>query len=136
MQKIDAISLLPQSPPFIFVDHLVFENDSYHSELLITEKIPLLNNGFLTEGGMIEHIAQTLAAIEGKKSFETQDEIKNGYIGAIKNFNIISLPKIGDKISTYIESIKKIANISVITCSVKIDTKSIASCELRVFLEE
>jgi len=56
------LKLIPQRAPIIMVDALLSFNDTkVVSGLTITSDNMFVQNGYLTEPGLIEHMAQTVA---------------------------------------------------------------------------
>ena len=95
------LSLIPQRPPFLLVDRLVaYTPTEATSEFEVRPECPLCHDGMLSESGMVENIAQTCAAYIGYRNLD--QEVKIGVIGAIKQLEIMTQPRIGQTISTTI----------------------------------
>ncbi|MEO8117090.1 MAG: hypothetical protein ABI653_05520 [Bacteroidota bacterium] len=62
----NILKLIPQRPPFVMVDHLINadEKTAETSFLILPENL-LVENGFLSEAGLMENMAQTAAAKAG-----------------------------------------------------------------------
>jgi predicted hotdog family 3-hydroxylacyl-ACP dehydratase len=60
----------------------------------------LVENGRFTEAGLVENIAQTAAARAGYISTRSNQPVKVGYIGSLKNLEIYHLPKVNDELET------------------------------------
>jgi len=56
-----------------------------------------------------------------------------GYIGAVKNVEVLYLPKIGDTIETVLIQKNKIGNAAIVDGKIFLDNELIASCELTIF---
>ena len=90
----------------------------------------------MSECGLIEHIAQSAAARVGFIFKSKQQPIPIGYIGSVNNFELNKLPQVGDDISTTIEIIQEVFNITLIKASCYIGDEEIASCKMKIFLEQ
>ncbi|MFZ1798669.1 MAG: 3-hydroxyacyl-ACP dehydratase, partial [Chitinophagaceae bacterium] len=103
MIPIDILKIIPQRPPFVLVDHLLFadENSAETSFLIHPENI-LAENGYLSEAGLMENMAQTAAAKAGYEAFKKNRPVARGFIASVKNFEVISLPAVGQEIRTSI----------------------------------
>src|SRR6185436_172755 len=88
---------IPQREPFIMVDELEESNEVlFITNFTIREGHQFVEAGYFTESGLVENMAQTAAAGKGYNAKQGGGEAAVGYIGALKNLYINSLPKIGD----------------------------------------
>ena len=136
---------LPQHPPFLMVDTLetIDDKSAVSTFKILSDNVLLEDDTLFTEAGMIENIAQTAALQAGyhfsspstdKVSVSTQAPV--GYIGALKDFQILQQPKVGDLLHTTIIIEHQIGRASVIKGEIKIGTQVIATGELKIFLQE
>jgi hypothetical protein len=94
-----------------------------------------VDNGEFSECGLIEHIAQSAAARVGY-IFKSQNQtIPIGYIGAVNDFSLVENPKVGDTITTTIEVIQEVFNITLIKALCVVDGKEVAACKMKIFLD-
>ena len=99
LRAIDVHELLPQQEPFVMIGSLVY----FDRTLTITETKVQADNIFVDENhfsasGLMENIAQTCAARIGYvNKFILKKAIQLGFIGGIRNFEVIELPVVGDK---------------------------------------
>ena len=130
--------LIPQRKPFIMVDQLVcFEDKSFTSTLKITSDNFFYKNNVFQEEGIIENIAQTAAAGAGYSFKVNNEDIKLGYIGAIKNVKIHFLPEINSTITTTIELVGRVMNVDIVEG--KVYNKNgdiIAFAEMKIFIDK
>jgi predicted hotdog family 3-hydroxylacyl-ACP dehydratase len=128
--------LIPQAPPFVMIDAIVkSEATLTRSTLKIKAENIFVENGLFREPGLLENIAQTAAAGVG---FEAQKENRPapiGYIGAVKNFEVFSLPKVGSTVETEIFVSNRIFDVTVITGKVWYDNILLAQCEMKIFVQ-
>ena len=128
---------IPQAAPFEMIDRLTAAGDhDSHSQLTIREDNIFVVNGFFTEPGLIENMAQTAAAGIGYQAMkEQQDKPPLGFIGQIKNLSIYHLPEVGSRISTEIIVETALLNVKVLKGKVSIGQQLIAEGSFKVFVE-
>lgn len=136
LKDIDITKLIPQRPPIVMVDRLVFASeDMAQSEFVIRNDNVFVANDCLQDVGMIENIAQTAAAMFGVRFVISGDKVPVGYIGAVSNLNLYSLPKVNDKLETKIVLEKEIFNASLLKGSISVNGQLLLECEMKLFLE-
>jgi predicted hotdog family 3-hydroxylacyl-ACP dehydratase len=129
------LELIPQAPPFVMVGQLTYADELItRSTFTIAADNSMVANGFFTEGGLLENIAQTAAARVGYIAKTENKPIAGGYIGAVKDFEVFFLPAVGNDIVTEIKIENQIFNVSVITGQVWCNNELAARCEMKVFL--
>lgn len=127
--------LIPQRQPFQLIDALIdFEASKGTSSFVVSAEHILCNESHLTEAGLIENIAQTVAAHAGYASKLNDEPVLVGFIGGIKNLIILELPKIGDTILTTIMIENKVMNALIITGQVMCNNTCLTSCEMKIFI--
>lgn len=132
---IDAKSLLPQKEPFVMVDQLILsEQDRAITQFYIKEDNVLCENGFFSPSGMLENIAQTVAAGRGYEGAKSGETPKVGYIGSIKNLQIHFLPLQNTEIKTEITILNRVLNFTSVNGKIIVGTNVAAECELVVAL--
>lgn len=133
----DIMEYIPQRPPVVMIDSIV-----EISESKIVCKFEVKNdNLFVAEGrflepGIIENMAQTIAAGAGYRAKEKNEKVKLGYIAAIKNLNIYELPSVGDILNTSVQIVNEVFSVTIVQAEVMCGNKAVASCEMRIFIEE
>jgi predicted hotdog family 3-hydroxylacyl-ACP dehydratase len=130
----DIIDLIPQKHPFVMVSKLlsVDEKSTRSSFIVAADNIFVKNNQF-QEAGLLENIAQTAALRAGYMAKTENKAVVNGYIGAVKDFEVFSLPKTGDGLITEISIIDRIFDVTVISGKVWHNETLLAQCEMKVF---
>ncbi|WP_218625326.1 3-hydroxyacyl-ACP dehydratase [Mucilaginibacter sp. dw_454] len=133
----DTLSLIPQRPPFVMIDHLVgCDEDGTQTTFRVEQENVLVFHNKLSEAGLVENIAQTAAAGAGYIALKSNEPVLTGYIGAIKNLEVFALPKTGDVIETTVTIINKVFDVTIIAGSVECDGKLLAKCEMKMFIEK
>ncbi len=104
---IDLKSFLPHRTPILMVDEaLSIDDNTVEAIFEIKDDNIFLDNCFMSEIGLIEHAAQTCSAITAKSYFvdERNNSIEGvkvvGFISALKNIQIFTLPALGKTITT------------------------------------
>jgi len=137
MNRIDNIlSFIPQRPPFVMIDALVFADEKVsRSVLSIKEDNIFVQDGRLTEPGLIENIAQTAAAGIGYICGMGDRPVPLGYIGSIQNLEILALPAVNDNIETEVITEHQIFEVTVIAGKVFCGNEVLAQCNMKIFIK-
>lgn len=126
---------IPQREPMILVDSLLKQEDKTTiSGFLVLKDHVLVNDGFLSEAGILENMAQTAALGKGYEYALKNELPPIGFIGAVKNLVISRLPKVNEKLETSVLIQHEILNATIAEVQVRIADEIIASCELKIFL--
>ncbi|MBX2903504.1 MAG: 3-hydroxyacyl-ACP dehydratase [Chitinophagales bacterium] len=129
--------LIPQKAPFVLISTLEkIEGNQCVTSFLVEENHVMVKDGKLTEGGLIENIAQTCAAKAGYECALVGLPIPVGFIGDVRNFSCTQLPIVGSNISTVIEVEHKVFDATIISGTVFQDSVAIATCKMKVFEED
>jgi predicted hotdog family 3-hydroxylacyl-ACP dehydratase len=130
------LDLIPQRPPFVMVDQLTGCSEKSASGILfIRESNVLCHNGFFQESGLMECIAQTAAAYTGYHQLSARKEVARGYIGAVKNLFIYSLPAVNTEIHSEIIVENELLGYTIVTGKIFQNNAVLAECEMRILLE-
>lgn len=129
--------LIPHREPMIMVDALLYvDNSKAVSELTVINSNIFVENNTFSETGLIEHMAQTAALLTGYKYQSENLPIKEGFIAAIKNLKLESLPCTTDVISTDATILYELAQMTIVQLTSSIKGQSIASAEMTLVLKE
>ena len=133
-KEINILELLPQRPPFVMVDHLMDYSETQSSCCLtIRPDNVFFENGCLAPAGLIEHIAQTCAARLGYYNcYILKTGVRLGFIGEVKNLNILRLPREGELIETTITVMQEIFDVTLVSAEVRVGTEVIATTGLKI----
>ena len=133
----NILDLIPQRAPIVMVDEFLgIQENLSKTSLTVSKDNIFVDNDKLSECGLIEHIAQSAATRVGYIFKTNNTPIPIGYIGSINNFELIDFPKVGDIISTTIEVIQEVFSITLIQAHCYVNNVEIASCKMKIFLEE
>ncbi len=129
--------LIPQRPPFIFVDKVMsFSEGSVTTSFEIKQDGTLVFEGSLQEAGLIENIAQSAAALEGCNAKNNNCAVKVGFIGSVKKLEISRAPKTGEILETQVKILTNAMGVNVAEGIVSSSDEIIAKCVLNIFLKE
>ncbi|PXY44995.1 ABC transporter permease [Flavobacterium hydrophilum] len=144
---VDIQNYLPHRAPMLMVD-LILDIDAnfVETEFLIKEDNIFVDNGIFTEAGLIENTAQTCSSIVGKKYFFDEDGTENenvnviGFISAIKNLKIHTLPKTGNIVTTKATLVSKFVGddftLCTMNCQSLLEDKILLECEINLFIQK
>jgi uncharacterized Fe-S cluster-containing protein len=117
------------------VDALISHDElSTKSSFTIHEDNVLVYKDVFMEAGLLENMAQTAALGKGYEFAEKNEKPPLGFIGAVKNFIVHELPKIGDVLETLVIIKHQVMNASIIHAQVFCNQEEIACCELKIFI--
>ncbi|MEO8086595.1 MAG: hydroxymyristoyl-ACP dehydratase [Bacteroidota bacterium] len=131
----ELVKFIPQRAPFVMVDRLYrCEENFVHTGFQPTDKNIFSENGFFTEPGLIENMAQSAAAGTGYFFISKGLDVPVGFIGAIKDFKLFRLSNVNDLLETEITVVAKVMNATVIKANIRSNGEEIAFCEMKIFL--
>ena len=141
LNDINILDLIPQRPPFMMVDSLIYYDPVVAKTVFTVQKDNIFcsADGRMEEAGIIENIAQTCAARMGyQEKTEAQRDgiIKIGFIGMIKTMEFFRNPVVGEQLETTVNIIENFFNTTLVETKVEIEGETIATCEMKIFLTD
>lgn len=132
----EILKLIPQKPPFVLVDKIYAHSENeIVSGFTIPEDHVLVNSsGKLSESGIIEHFAQTIALYQGYYYYLKNLPAPVGYIGSIRNIDIFELPEINQEIRTKLTILNQLMGVTMVSGEVYWGEKLIAQGEMRTVI--
>lgn len=126
--------ILPQQPPFRFVEKLLFcDAKDATVTLAVGNGHMLMDGDELSAAGLMEHMAQACAARNGYYAkYILHVDVSVGFIGQVKNYQIKRLPKRGECLTTHVNIIQDFIKISMADVEVKSGDELIASATLKL----
>ena len=137
LRGIDIHTLLPQQEPFVMVDRLIqIDEKSFATETLVKAENIFVDEGYLSASGLIENIAQTCAARIGfVNKYILQKGIQIGFIGAVRNLEILSLPQVGQTITTKVEVVEEVFGMTLAKATVTCEGETLVTPEMKIALK-
>lgn len=134
LRQIDIHELLPQQEPFVMIDTLVhFDRTLTVTETLVKAGNIFVENNSFSASGLMENIAQTCAARIGYVNKYIQKKgIQLGFIGAVRNFEILELPQVGDVITTYVNVKEEVFGMTLAEARIESHGKILVTTEMKI----
>lgn len=138
MRSIDIHELLPQQEPFVMIGCLThFDMIRTVTETKIQENNIFVENGMFSASGLIENIAQTCAARIGfVNKYILKKGIQIGFIGAIKDLKIHSIPKVGDVIMTVVDVQEEIFGMILAKAEITCGENILVETNMKIAIKE
>ena len=133
---IDIRTLLPQQPPFVMVGNILScDATTTRCSYTVPPDNIFCEGGVFTAPGLIEHVAQTAAARLGFILYVNKGgKVQIGYIGAIKDFEIVRLPQVGETIETEVQVEQEVMGMTLVSARVMIGNELIATTSMKIAL--
>ncbi len=127
--------LIPQKAPFVMIDTLFrFEENAIVTGFTIPGDHIFTDNGLFAESGLVEHMAQSVALYTGYQYYLKKEDAPTGYIGSIKDIEILELPHAGDRLVTEAKVLQEFMGITLVDIVTKKDNIQIASAQMKTVL--
>ncbi|HEY4935353.1 MAG TPA: 3-hydroxyacyl-ACP dehydratase [Puia sp.] len=131
----NATELIPQKPPFVLVDELLYADEKKSCcSFIIREGNIFVSHGYYSTPGMVESMAQTAAAGTGYLFKKENKPVPVGYIGSVQKLEVVDWPLVNEEITMEINLLTNILQVSLVSCMVKYQGKIMASCEMKIFV--
>ena len=138
LRGIDIHELLPQRDPFVLVDRLIgFDRQTTVTETLVGPDDLFVDEGRLSEAGLVENIAQTCAVRLGYvNKYILKESIQIGYIGAVRHFEIFEQPSVGALLTTTVVVREEVFGVTLVDAKVECGGRLIVSTEMKIAVKE
>ncbi|MBN1599213.1 MAG: hydroxymyristoyl-ACP dehydratase [Bacteroidales bacterium] len=131
----DILNYIPQRPPFVMVDKLIFADQQKTLSIFKIKPDNLFcENGVFYEAGLIENIAQTIAAGAGYRNKRQNKEPEIGFIGSIKKLEIIKRPIVDEILKTEVNLISKFEGALIAEGMTFVNDELVVSCQMNIFI--
>ncbi len=135
MEPHNILDYIPQRPPFVMIDQIKEVDDTITvSTFIIRNDNYFVDNGEFYEGGLIENMAQTIAAGAGYRLKQNGGEPKMGVIASVRKLQINKRPKENDELTTKVELISDFGTALVVKGIIECNQEEIASGQMNVFV--
>jgi predicted hotdog family 3-hydroxylacyl-ACP dehydratase len=139
LSRIDVLTLLPQRPPFVMIDRLThFDEAMTTTQLTVrTDNLFTEADGHLNPCALVENIAQTCAARMGYiNRYIYRQRVRLGYIGGIKNLQVLRTPRVGELLTTSIEVLQEVMRLTLVNATVRVGDEVIVTAEMKIALSD
>ena len=138
LRSIDVRELLPQQPPFVMVGSMTYYDERVvKAETAITEENIFVDDLYFSVSGLLENIAQTCALRLGYvNKYILKKNIQIGYIGAIRNFRVERLPRVGETIETEVEALEDVFGMTLAEATIKSGGEVLAATEIKIAVKD
>lgn len=131
----NAAEFIPQKYPFVLVEKLLYADESTsRCSFSIPENNVFVKDGYYSTAGMVESMAQTAAAGTGYLFRKDNKSVPIGYIGAVQKLEVFGWPPARAEITMEIKLLTNILQVSLVSASVKLSDRILASCEMKIFI--
>ena len=115
----EIVEYIPQRPPIVMADAFygIGEDGCARSGLTVCEDNIFVEEGALSECGLIEHIAQSAALRAGYMDRSRGEKVRLGYIGAVND-------------------LKAVMNVTLLSARTECGVKPVAECRMKIYMEE
>ena len=128
--------LIPQRPPMVMIDKLLsVEAETATGVLNVQEDNLFTYKGRFQEAGLVEFMAQTAAAQTGFRNLQGREKVREGYIGALKNLVVHELPPVPSTLHAEIRIENEIVGYTILSAKVRLGSKVLATCEMRILTQ-
>lgn len=128
-------NLIPQKFPFVMVNQMFsFTETSIVSGFRIQSDAIFFKDGYFLESGLIEHMAQSVALHTGYQFYLKKEPAPTGYIGSIKDVQIIKLPELDDEIVTTVTILQEFAGITLVDIITELNGEMIAKGQMKTVI--
>lgn len=133
-EEIDVQTLLPQQRPFVMIDQLMDYNEEETSTtLMVREDNLFAENGHLSPYAYVENIAQTCAARLGYiNKYIYHRDVCIGFIGAIRDLNVIRATRVGEQITTSIKVREEVMHLTLVDATVRVGEETVCTAEMKI----
>lgn len=132
-----VLDYIPQRHPIVMVDSFYGTvNALSESGLMVSADNIFVENGLLTEGGLIEHVAQTGALRIGYEHISRGESVPLGFLGSVSDLIISRLPSVSTVLRTRLIVENEVFGITLFYAEVKENDDLIMSCRMKVAIEK
>lgn len=134
--RIPIGNILPQRPPFVFVDKLLhYDEQVTRTSFRVPDEGIFVEDGRFRTAGLVEHMAQSSAARIGYISrYVLHIPVRVGYIGDVRKLKVFRNPLCGELLETEVVFKDDIFGITLTDITVRCGGETIATASLKTAL--
>lgn len=131
----DILKLIPQRFPIVMLSSLLaYTDETVTVDFDVQPQNLFILGGQLQESGLLEHMAQSVAAHTGYSYYIRQEQAPKGYIGSIQKAEIVRLPHTGDKLTTTVHIVQEFMGVTLVDIETKIRGELIATAQMKTVI--
>ena len=138
LRQIDIHRLLLQQEPFVMIGTLThFDRTLTVTETKVKADNIFVDYGHFTASGLMENIAQTCAARIGYvNKYRLKKGVQLGFIGAVRNFEVVELPQVGDLLMTHVEVKEEVFGMILAEATIECAGKTLVRTEMKIAVKD
>lgn len=135
VQGEDILKLIPQRFPMVMIDRLL----AYTLETVVVDFEVKVDNLFvlgvhMQESGLLEHMAQSVAAHTGYSYYIRGEQAPTGYIGSIQKAEVHRLPSLGEVLTSRVEIVQEFMGVTLVHIETYITEECIGSAQMKTVI--
>lgn len=132
-QQIPILYILPQRPPFVFVDRLLhYDEELTRTSFRIPADALFVEDGRFRSAGLVEHMAQSAAARTGYVArYILHSPVMIGYIGSVRKLRVLRHPRAGETLETSVFVRQDIFGITLTDIEVRSGGELLATASMK-----
>lgn len=131
----EILKLIPQRFPMVMLGNLLdYTEETVTVDFEIKADNLFSSDGQLQESGLLEHMAQSVAAHTGYGFYIRQEQAPTGYIGSIQKVEIVRLPNTGDTLTTTVHIVQEFMGVTLVDIETRIQDELIASAQMKTVI--
>lgn len=135
VQGENILKLIPQRFPMVMIDSLLeYTANTVVVGMGIKADHLFVCNDELQECGLLEHMAQSVAAHTGYAYYIRQEQAPTGYIGSIQKAEIYRLPLVGEGLRTSVEIVQEFMGVTLVNINTYVAREHIASAQMKTVI--
>ncbi len=137
-EQIPVCNILPQRPPFLFVDRLLhYDEQVTRTSFRVPEDGIFVEGGRFQTAGLVEHMAQSSAARIGYISrYILHVPVRIGFIGSVRKLKVYRHPAPGERLETTVLLKEDIFGITMTDIEVRCGEEPIATASIKTALSD
>lgn len=133
----NIFQLIPQRLPMVMVDeHISTDEKKTLTRFKVLSDSMFCEEGFLSEAGLLENMAQSAAARLGFSYKMKGGKPPIGIIASLQEIQINNYPVPNDELITEITFTDEIMGITLVDCKVFCNNTEYAFCKMKILLRE
>jgi predicted hotdog family 3-hydroxylacyl-ACP dehydratase len=132
-RDIHITDLIPQRVPIVMVDRVTSYNiQDAVTEFMLRPDCLFVDEDKLSPAGIIENMAQSCAARMGCVNMSKGKGVEIGFIGDIRNCEILQLPHVGEVLTTQVHVLEDFFNLTLAEITVREKKRVIAHGMMKI----